>query len=359
MTTPPPQLPPIHELLRMGREEARRKHVEADKQKIGTLRAGGTGALDDHGNFAGACPRKSYLRSLGIEVEPPPDHTQIMFQGGVASESEIFGDLLAGLENWNGLSTGYIVLREEQIPTNWQAANGTPVTGRPDMVICTTTDGLPIINMGDPTGAVLADTLKPLLGIEAKCVSSLWTSRKVLFQGKPKLDHLLQAAHYSWQLGIPFRLVYKQYTNQSLPDWAHKNFPKQGDPLARYLEYGDGGKPKHVKPFELVYVVEIDLNGRITYRREDSQEEAVTTPYTVESIRSYFEHVSKMGEKGGHLGSMPLTLTVSGEEDSYSNCDYCPLQTVCTSREWKSIPRWTEAVRKHLDNNGGRTNDGE
>lgn len=292
----------------------REEHEDGEKKKLGNLRAGDTGVMTRQGDIVGACPRRAYVRSfLGLESEPPERENLLMFELGKANEL-IWVDKLK--KSWPGT-----IKQEEEIPIKWTTKSGTNVTGRPDVVLC------------DAGG-------NPKIGIEHKAVCSLWTARDVSFELVPKTKHLFQAAHYAWKLGIPYYLVYTQYTNYAIPgDWAAKMFPV-GHPL---VELSDKGKPKHVRPHVTIYNVGITKEGYIRYGME-GEAEWITTPWSVEDIERYYEFVVAIKERKV-LGARPLTKKVNGDKAGYSDCNYCPLKETCDNYEnnWEG---WNEEVKK-------------
>jgi hypothetical protein len=335
----------IEERLQEGRQIARKKYTDMDATKLGILRAGNSGIMSEDGEVAGSCHRVAHLRQLGIELDPPTDSNLIMFQVGTSNEDIIFEDLM------HTAAAGEIILREEEIPIEWFTSNGTRVTGRPDMVLCVveetpvTAEEAASMNGSGPehmqAGALLSSA-KPVLGLELKSVASVWTSRSVLFEGEPKLAHLAQAGHYAWKLNVPFKLIYKQYALQSMPDFAAKFFPAQGKPLSEHIDYNPQGKPKAIKPFEIVYDLEYGQNGKLRYRREGTKSwtESIVSR---EDIERYYEFVSKMGPDQ-NLGPRPLTLGTDGEAKKFTNCAYCPLDKTCKTE--KVYADWLNAVKK-------------
>jgi hypothetical protein len=319
----------ITKRLQQGRQLDREQHKQKEVLKVGTLRAGNTGMMSSTGDFAGACPRTVHLRQLGYELEVPDDSKMIMFQMGIANESVVFKDLM------HTSGPQEVILQEEEIPISWLTSNGTKVTGRPDMVLCNKKDGQTI----------------PFLGIEIKSIASVWTSREVLFEGQPKLPHLLQAAHYSWKLGVPFRLIYKQYSNQAVPGWAGKLFPKQGEPHSQHISYNEKGDIKYIEPFEIAYELEWDSSSRkyLRYRREiaieDGEQELdwTRTLISQQDVERFYEFVSQMGTTKV-LGVRPMTIDAQGNEKNYSNCGYCPLKDTCDKHESKGYDKWMTAV---------------
>lgn len=310
--------------LRDGRQLARTKYKEEEKDKLGILRAGNSGVMTEDGDAAGSCLRVAHLRSLGIETEPPDDSRLIMFQLGTANEDVIYADLV------HTKAEDEIILRETEIPISWVTSNGTKVTGRPDMVVLKKT--------GDAT--------QPVFGVEIKSIASVWTSREVLFDGTPKFEHLIQAGHYSWKLGCPFKLMYKQYANQAVPQWANKFFPKKGERNSEHIEYNDKGEIKSIQPFEVVY--ELQWNAKVSsleYRREDRPNDKwVRSPISTADIERFYEFLSTMGSRK-ELGPRPMTIDAEGREKNFSKCNYCPVKPICDTQEKNGYDAWLQAVK--------------
>ncbi len=330
----------------------KKEHADAEVKKQGNLRVGTSGIMSDSGDIAGACHRKALLRSKGIEIENIEDHKLIMFQLGYSNEDRTFDDLE------RTASDKEVILREEQIPVEWMTSNGTKVTGRPDIVLCEQE----VHESGKmPAGNKLVEgddrvSLKPVLALELKSVHSVWTARDVVFSGAPKLDNLIQAAHYMWKLGVPYKLVYKSYSalGQQISSWAHKFFPKQGEPLSELCDYTAKGDLNQIKQFEVVYDLRLDANGRVEYSVEGA-DKWTSTIVTVHDIERYFEYVSKM-EETQQLGPRPLNVSSVGLDKSFNMCDtkYCPLAGICKSTEKLGYQAWLDAVVKHSEGVTGK-----
>jgi hypothetical protein len=325
----------ITERLRKGREAERQERAVTEAEKLGVLRAGMTGIMSETGDIAGTCHRKTHLRALGVELEQPDLHKLIMFELGFASE-----DITAAVLG-RSLLPSEILLREEEIPIEWQTRNGTRVTGRPDIVLCTeipSADGI---------------SRRPVLGLELKSVHSIWTARDVLFSGQPKMGNLAQAAHYMWKLNIPYKLVYKAYSQlgQSMSDWATKFFPRQGEPNSQYVDYNPKGGVKGLKQFEIVYDLMIDSKGRVCYKLEEQDEAAwKRSIVTTGDIERYYEYVAEMSTKR-ELGPRPLTIDAHGEKLNYKDCSYCSIQSVCDTHEKSGYETWLREVKNKCNQN--------
>jgi hypothetical protein len=336
-------------MLLAARQKDRDVHASGESAKLGTLRAGTTGIMSDTGDIAGQCHRKAHLRSLGMEIDPPTPDRLIMFELGFANEQVIYDQLVSVIKDD---TRQLVILQEEEIPIKWTTSNGTVVSGRPDIVIC---------ERGTATRPEGESTIPtPILGIELKSIHSMWTAREVLFNKHPKMDHMVQSAHYMWKLGIPYKLIYKSYsqlgqgTAGGKDGWVVKQFPKVGEPMSEYVEYNDKGGMKHIRQFEIVYDLRIDTHGRIQFRQEprDGVEDNTAwtnTIITTQDIERYFEFVSKMATEQ-QLGPRPMTLGTDGKKANYSSCNYCPLKPVCdeTDKKKYSYQDWLALVTKEI-----------
>lgn len=335
--------------LKDGRAKARSDYKGLESSKMGTLRAGNSGIMSKEGDVVGACHRLTHLRSLGLQIDDVDDSKLIMFQMGTANEDVVYEDLL------HTAAPDEVVLREEQIPITWLTPNGTKVTGRPDMVVCRKASP---DEDAKGRGLVMAEgvdsPLLPIFGVELKSIASIWTTRDVIGEQKPKMEHLIQAAHYSWQLGVPFRLLYKQYSIQEIPGWkgakgsagwTQKLFPTPGAPGSEFIDYEKG----RIQPFEICYELEFTkvTEGFLRYRREGSSDAWVKTLVSTDDLKRYYQFVSEMAATGD-LGSRPLNIGPDGKEKSWSKCDqkYCPLAGTCDRYEGSGYSKWLAEVKK-------------
>lgn len=346
--------------LSKAREKNRQAHRDGEVRKHGNLRAGSSGILTKEGDSAGMCMRKAYLRQQGIEIEELGEDKHIMFELGYANEDVIAAQLETVLEE------GEFLLREEQIPVEWSTTNGTKVTGRPDIVVCRKKDWIVtqadidsgLVSKEDQhlrVGSVVPGALHdPVCGLELKSVHSLYTARDVLFEGTPKLEHIVQAAHYMWKIGCPWKIMYKSYS-QLGQGFSHRDrrssfLPKWGEPGSEYIDWigsGERAQFKHLKQFEIVYDIHADATGRIHYRREGAPDAEKSTPtiVTLSDIERFFEEVSRI-EEVGQLPPRPLTISASGSKLRYSTCSYCTLKGICDSADKKKTTflEWFEEV---------------
>ena len=313
----------IQELFELGTRNMVMAHDELEKTKVGILRAGNTGLMLADGRVTGKCARLTYLRYKGIRVEEADYSRELMFAAGRTNED-------SWLEVLRAADPTLVIKREEEIPIAWTTDNGVPVTGRPDIVL--------------GHNGLLSGKFVPEIGIELKQACSLWTVRDVGIQMKPKMLHLMQAAHYSWQLGIPFELWYTNRTDFAVMGWAQRNFPKPGEPGSDRCEYNDKGEIKKVLPFVQGYELMWTPAGQMNYRAV-GHERWTTTLITQQGIVDYFSTVAAMDETDV-LPPAPTNLEADGSRGPYSICSYCPLQSVCDSHKGKSVAAWTEIVAK-------------
>lgn len=351
----------ISKMLLDARQKDRERRVEQNVGKEGNLRAGNSGIMSPTGLVAGHCIRKAHLRQLDIETETISEDKLLMFDLGFASEDIILTKLKSTLPD------SHAVLSEEEIPTEWCTENGTRVSGRPDHVICRLEE----------------EGTAPILGLELKSVHSMWTARDVFFQRKPKLANMIQAAHYMWQLNVPYKLIYSSYSalGQGMAGassgWILKMLPKPGEPLSENVSYTYYRKVyssrvdreidqkcteeewkqtpprersysiKELKQMQMVYDLRINDKGHVEFKQEhESQDKWTDTIIRIDDIRSYYEYASRMANEK-LLGPRPEEIEADGSKAGFSACDYCTLRDTCDTTESLGYEKWLEAVRKH------------
>lgn len=318
----------IEEVFRKGIETIVGEQRALEATKVGSLRAGNTGSVLPDGTIMGKCQRLTYLRYKGVNVEEADYQRELMFEGGRGNEDLWVAVLERG---WQGP-----ILREEETPIRWQTSNGINVTGRPDIVLAGTLNGETI----------------PVAGIELKLMSSMWTVRDVL-NGKPKTPHLLQAAHYSWKLGVPFQLWYTSRADFAIIGWAQKFFPKKGERFSEYCDYNEKGDIKKVGPFKMGFDLAI-IDGVLNYRRIGDAEGTKYTPtiITTEGIRKYYELVSTI-DATQSFGPVARNLDADGSDASWEFHAYCELGALCCKYTPKDTPdAWVEKVKESLKKEG-------
>lgn len=295
----------VLDAYKSGIKKMQDDHNAEEVKKLGILRAGNSGLLiANQGNkLIGPCARQVYLRFKGIKTETIEDSKEHMFAAGRGNE-DIWA--LTFAKGWP-----HKLLRETEVPTSWVTKNDTKVTGRPDMVLLDAED-------------------KPVLGLELKLVSSVWTARDKLFQGEPSLEHICQATHYSWQTGIPFQIWYASRVDWPVVGWMQKNFPKDGEPGSEYCEYNNKGEIKKVRCFLVGYELRVDPKDKtdFVYYRQ-IREDRTTGPWirsivSVERIEDYYNYLSHL-EQSNELPAEPENQTATGEKMNWKKSGYCSL----------------------------------
>lgn len=258
----------------------------------------------------GKCHRTAHLRSLGLQ-EAVKHSDKLMFEAGFANE-DIWVNVLG--KSWNG-----VILCEEEIPTHWLTDNNIPVTGRPDVVLC-------------------KESGEPELGLELKLVSSPWSAYNKAVKEIPDIEHICQAAHYMWQLNVPYKLCYTSRANYSLGFAGMKtNWVKKA---GQYLNENQFKA--------LPFIIEIDMwieDGVVWYQGWDNP---VKTIITVDGIKEFYERVSQI-EQRQSLGPRPTGRYADGspKEAGKSQCDYCPFLEICNDYE-TDYDRWVDEIKRKL-----------
>jgi hypothetical protein len=314
----------VLKLLHDGSSKKMAVDDAADRAKAGALRGGSGGWLSEDFKYCtGTCPRRAWARLKGYTIEDNTDKLP-MFQAGHLSEDGICEILDYGWPDYK---------REAEVPTVWHVTNGMAVTGRPDIVLC--------------------DKGTPVHGLELKLVCSLWTALDILHA--PKVDHIIQAAHYSKQLAVPYTIVYVNRTNWSLlSDFAVKKIPKEGEAGSEVIEYKSYKKKikegkstkeityragKDMKPFYRTYNLRWDEHGQIEVNTEGDK--WLTTFITWEGIERYYNYISTMDERN-HCGPVPTPVDIAGDSKSYKACAYCNLHEHGCGKENLSLDKFKE-----------------
>jgi hypothetical protein len=339
----------VYKLFNEGQLKLIAEANAKERDKVGILRAGNTGMLTSDGRVIGPCMGSTYLRYKGIDVKGLEDDgdsggapgRELMFEGGRTNEDSWYNVLT---QTWPGK-----ILRETEIPTRWENVNGIAVTGRPDIVLCD------------------ADS-KPQLAIELKQVSSFYTAYEVYVKGMPKYPHLLQIAHYAWQLNVPAQLWYTSRTDFHSQYMVRNHMPAPGTPKASRIVYNysqlkaDGKKSKiskleyealpptqrsaeviKISPFIQGYEVEL-RNGRLYYaevRPDNITLKFNETDILIDDIKRYYDVVSELT----HVPPEPYVLKADGKPANYKASDYCSLgKACCKYTEGMEINEWTAKV---------------
>jgi hypothetical protein len=318
-----------------------------------------------------------------------------MFTAGVSNEDQWYDALVKA-------HPPELILREEEIPVKWVTDNGIDVTGRPDFVLLEEYSLLPEDSVKDlleeaKTAGQKAELIelanakltRPKVGIELKLVSSIWTARDVLFEGRPKFDHLIQAAHYMWKLDIPFELWYtsradfatNEMVNRCLPNYGTQRWKlleqhmkigyykkvvsKAGNTYGKsvkkeefehYVNQGQYGfkegeyyaAPIAIYPFAVGYTLWWGDDGRLNYKSTETGDQLATI-ITKDNIENYYNLVAYM-DTTDELPERPTELKGDGTEANFNKCDYCPLNDTCTKAEKQKagVKTWLKLVKSDL-----------
>ncbi len=268
-------------------------HAAAEVDKVGTLRGGTTGCLVGD-EPVGQCHRIALLRYLGLEASKGP---KLAFDMGNANEmlwKSKLEHILPGQFKY-----------EREIPTLWMI-DGVRVTGSPDVVLM------------DEHG-------KPVAGLELKAIGSNKVAAHVVLGNEPKLDNILQAAHYSHVLGVPYFLIYTSFVGGQAPYWAKKKH----------------GTDK-LEPTIIEYAIHIDTDGKISY--SDEAGKVHTTLLTIPGISDFYKLVIAMA-KEKNLYKRYQNMDLAGNSLPYNPCDYCPLMSACDRFE-DNYDDWIEAAKQ-------------
>ncbi len=302
----------LQNTLLKGRKKMREDHALEEVGKKGTLRGGSAGIFTRDGKVYGTCPRLAHLRKLGYQADPEPT-ADILFAAGYGNEDIMAKEMT---------EAGIHFKREEEIPVEWFTDNGTKVSGRPDFVV----------TREDET---------PVYGIEAKLISSIWTASSIIGKGEPKSNHLIQAAHYSMHMGIPWKLV---YANRA---YWHINYNKiltdvfMGNPLCEHKK----GRPFRVLTDYVIFDLEWD-GDMLVYSLEGTAR-WTPTAITKQSIVDYYNAVAEV-EATNSVPPRPVAKHVNGS-DGYKECDYCPLAATCDEHDGKGLAAWTDHAKLSLN----------
>ena len=271
-------------------------HQAGESEKLGTLRGGSSGCIVGKETI-GKCTRKSLARYFGIS-EPKDESSQYFFDAGYANEETWLTKLKL---SWDG-----VILCEEEIPINWVVpGTSVPVTGRPDTVLCD------------------ADS-KPILGLELKAILAINSAVGVAIEDKPKTDHVIQAAHYSWQLGIPFILVYTWNVRGQAPYWAKKKFG---------VDTLQPGQREYHLGWE---------DGKLHYIKQNGTR--IDTQITQQGIEDYYRLIADMAAKR-QLYRRPADIDETGARLPWNGCSYCPFKSACDDYENDDFDMWLDAMR--------------
>jgi hypothetical protein len=313
----------VSELYLKGLQDRIAEGDAREKEKVGVLRGGNSGIITPEGRVIGACPRLAYLRYKGYNLSDIEPMRHLMFAAGLSNE-DIWVDVLK--RSWDGP-----ILTEEDVPTKWETENGIAVTGRPDIVLCDFVSGID----GPRTSH------EPKLGLELKLISSLWTARNVLIEDMPKYNHVIQAAHYSWQLGIPFELWYTCRADYAVggSDWEKRLFSKGKD--LESVELNDKGNIKKITQFIRGFKLDWQQDGKLVVTSVETGKQ-YDTLVTAANIERFYNTVACMDDTN-QLPPPPHEIKLDGK-NTYPHHKYCP---ICKHRDkFKTVSEMIDVAKE-------------
>ena len=269
------------DLFMKGRKILADKRAQEETLKVGTLRGGSVGALVGE-QVLGTCHRIALARYKGLQ-SPVSSETKSVFEAGEVSEINWMEKVSAA---WEGKVTG-----DKDYPLKYQV-KGVDVTGRADLIFLDTNDKL-------------------VFGCELKNIESYKSAASMMFEGKPKVDNLIQAGHYSLKFGVPWILAYSFNGIVQPPYWAVKQYSLP--------------KGTEVKPFKKEFHLFWE-DGHLGYVKETG--ERVITVVTAQSIDDFYTLILEMDEQKD-LYLRHSSLGLQGEPQPWSQCDYCPAKQQC------------------------------
>lgn len=362
----------VEQILRRGRKAIRAKRDVEEAAKLGELRGGSSGAMIG-AEAIGTCPRLAYLRYIGIKLPSDLDGKDLETEESGPSafgapESKAFLQrevkdlelmMEAGRLNelaWSdrieaGLEEGHTLLCEEDIPIRYvfQRMDGKAVTvsGRPDAVICR------VLSEGESMTAQRSrGDIQPLLLIEHKNASALWSCATYFCHGAPKIGHLIQTAFYSWQLDCDAELWYTNRVYYQIGMNHRFYIPKAGTPGSQFVEYEEEMNsrtkrketvPKKLIPAKIVFKLSWTNKGQLTYVNPLTGE-VVHTPITRDGVLRFYTAVADAGTSNV-LPPRISTVDSQGKKKSQSECVYCVLNTMCKNYKGTKTDEWLRTVR--------------
>ena len=330
----------VRALLTAGVEAGIREGDEQEKLKIGFMRGASQGILLSDGNTAGPCPRASHARMLGAQPPRPADwvdkHT--MFDSGHANEDSWVKNLE---RSWDG-----IILRESDVPVKWEV-EGVQGSGRPDIVLAYAD------NKKGGTPYLLPDGRDVWLsvGIENKQVSSVNTAAGVMFEdGRPKLEHAIQAGRYMLQLGCNWQIWYSLPFVCPIPSWPFvtSKIPAAGERYSDRVDYSNfkgSSKPSKIQPHSVGYHLAFH-DGTLHYSRVGEEADGwVETIITIDSLDAYWSAVLSQPEEG--LLPKNKVVDILGDTGYYDPCNYCSWEFIC-SKAGDEYEEWRAAIEPFI-----------
>ena len=308
-------------LYQRGREIEIDAHAKQEVTKQGTLRGGSSGCITDHGEVYGTCHRIALARYKGIQAKIE-DLSYTWFDAGYANEDAWMQKLEKTVKD---MGSEYSLKAEEECPITWETDAGVKVTGRPDIMIFKND--------------------QPVLGLELKVVCAVNSAVSVYCEDKPKINNLLQAAHYSMIHGCPFNLVYSFRNRSRVPGWAERFKDKLRLSYEKTFTSSKTGKSftkreYSIEPFTKEFRVGFE-DDRVYYIKENG--DRVDTPLTGSGIKEYYNTIVSM-ETNKELHVRLTDRSLDGKQLPYNPCNYCPFEDACDRFE-NDYDSWMDKAR--------------
>lgn len=280
-------------LFKEAHEKINKEEAFKEELKVGTLRAGSSGALVGNSQYYTQCGRLAQARFLGYQSRPTQE-MRLMFNGGLTLEDYFESRLKANNIKYK---------KEESIQVQVEGIKA-PISGRPDYEI--ELDG-------------------KWVGVEIKSLASPFSVIKQRKNGFPFMKHLLQAA------------TYMMLTNRT--EWLVV--------IGHSFYVNQNGK-KH-EPELVWYEVGYD-NLKSKFWVKNEKEQGRELPFDKSHIIAYYKEVEQKTE-AKELMARPTELELN--VDTYDRCKYCPMASACNEYEDKQISfeQWLARVLTNKEKN--------
>lgn len=284
----------MKELFTEAHGKINEKEREKEAAKLGTLRAGSSGALVDDKAYYAQCGRLAQARMLGYQSEPT-EEMRVMFTQGLALEDYIE-------ERFKALGLEYG--KEEPVETFFDDIGF--ISGRPDYEVF----------IRNENGGL------KLVGIEVKSLASPFSVIKQKKNDFPLMKHLIQSVTYmlitnrdEWMICIGHAFFVNQNGKKHNPELRWYHVKKSADGIRVFNESG--------KAFKL--------------------------PFDFSHILAYYKEVRSKTENK-QLMARPTELEL--QVDTYNRCNYCPMKSACNEYEANQITfdQWLERVKVTKEN---------
>lgn len=321
--------------VRDGLDRSIEDQAQKSWDERGRLRGGTVGVVLEDGRTSGRCVREGAARYLGADA--PRDRVKwrdrrLMLDQGTVVEACFVDPLI------QGLPPGWTAVRD------WGMTGVIPGMGGPDIPWTGRED----ICLHDPSGT-------PRLLVELKNCSSLPTD--LLFDEKPKTEHVIQLANYMMRSGLPGQLWYTSRVIWPIPSWSFTqallpDSPRSVVPGAEYVEWskpkwnGDQPTASKLTPFMIGFHFQW-VDGVLWYTRAldmlgDAPTHWARTPVTAEGIHAWYGRVAEfLQSPTAELPAPPIPIELTGETKNYLACNYCDWSSVCavarTRQDWVDL----------------------